>query len=173
MLVFGEVRKASEKNLVLDAFDAIDTKDKLLIAPGWKFSKTKEPINSLKWLKVKQSKKYRITQEFIKNQRVQHYFKAANFVFLPRIDTLNSGVPFLAAAFQTSILGINQGNIGEVLKEFSMPIFLTENSKDLNISINKTLKIKTTQKLYNSIYERHSLEATGKEHVNLFYDLKK
>ena len=173
MLVFGEVRKASEKNLVLEAFDAIDTKDKLLIAPGWKFSKTKEPINSLKWLKVKQSKKYRITQEFIKNQRVQHYFKAANFVFLPRIDTLNSGVPFLAAAFQTSILGINQGNIGEVLKEFSMPIFLTENSKDLNISINKTLKIKTTQKLYNSIYERHSLEATGKEHVNLFYDLKK
>ena len=173
MLVFGEVRKASEKNLVLEAFDAIDKKDKLLIAPGWKFSKTKEPINSLKWLKVKQSKKYRITQEFIKNQRVQHYFKAANFVFLPRIDTLNSGVPFLAAAFQTSILGINQGNIGEVLKEFSMPIFLTENSKDLNISINKTLKIKTTQKLYNSIYERHSLEATGKEHVNLFYDLKK
>ena len=54
-----------------------------------------------------------------------------------------------------------------------MPIFLTENSKDLNISINKTLKIKTTQKLYNSIYEIHSLEATGKEHVNLFYDLKK
>jgi len=36
MLVFGEVRKASEKNLVLEAFDAIDTKDKLLIAPGEK-----------------------------------------------------------------------------------------------------------------------------------------
>jgi len=116
MLVFGTVRTASEKNLILKAFDAMKQKNKLLLAPGWKFSEGKEPVNRLKWFFVKRSKKYRISKEFIEDERVQYYFNAADFVFLPRINTLNSGVPFLAAVFKTPIIGIDQGNISEVLK---------------------------------------------------------
>ena len=172
MLVFGEVRKASEKNLVLDAFDAIDTKDKLLIAPGWKFSKTKEPINSLKWLKVKQSKKYRITQEFIKNQRVQHYFKAANFVFLPRIDTLNSGVPFLAAVFNTPIVGCNTGNITQVLKENEMPIFIHNSSAELAEVIKQVITIGCEQENFVNMFDTSNPLVTGNSHLNLFKSLK-
>ena len=157
MLVFGEVRKASEKNLVLEAFDAIDTKDKLLIAPGWKFIKTKEPINSLKWLKVKQSKKYRITQEFIKNQRVQYYFKAANFVFLPRTDTLNSGVPFLAAFFNTPIVGCKTGNITQVLKENGMPIFTHCSKSELGAALKQVLAIDYVQGDYFTVVDLEML----------------
>ena len=171
MLVFGEVRKASEKNLVLEAFDAIDTKDKLLIAPGWKFSKTKEPINSLKWLKVKQSKKYRITQEFIKNQRVQHYFMAANFVFLPRIDTLNSGVPFLAAVFNTPVLGCNTGNITQVLKESGMPIFTHSSKSKLAEAIKQAITIGCEQKNYTKMYDTGNADIIGERHMNLFSSL--
>ena len=172
MLVFGEVRKASEKNLVLEAFDAIDTKDKLLIAPGWKFSKTKEPINSLKWLKVKQFKKYRITQEFIKNQRVQHYFKAANFVFLPRIDTLNSGVPFLAAFFNTPIVGCNTGNITQVLKENEMPIFIHNSSAELAEVIKQVITIGCEQENFVNMFDTSNPLVTGNSHLNLFKSLK-
>ena len=43
--------------------------------------------------KVKQSKKYRISQEFIPDEQVQYYFKAADFVFLPRVDTLSPSAP--------------------------------------------------------------------------------
>ena len=168
MLVFGEVRKASEKNLVLEAFDAIDTKDKLLIAPGWKFSKTKEPINSLKWLKVKQSKKYRITQEFIKNQRVQHYFKAANFVFLPRIDTLNSGVPFLAAVFNTPIIGCKTGNITQVLKENGMPSLNVINREQIKTAINQVLLIKEDDANYAFIEKDNQAMVVGEKHLELF-----
>ena len=168
MLVFGEVRKASEKNLVLEAFDAIDTKDKLLIAPGWKFSKTKEPINSLKWLKVKQSKKYRITQEFIKNQRVQHYFKAANFVFLPRIDTLNSGVPFLAAFFNTPIVGCKTGNITQVLKENGMPSLNVINREQIKTAINQVLLIKEDDANYAFIEKDNQAMVVGEKHLELF-----
>ena len=168
MLVFGEVRKASEKNLVLEAFDAIDTKDKLLIAPGWKFSKTKEPINSLKWLKVKQSKKYRITQEFIKNQRVQHYFKAANFVFLPRIDTLNSGVPFLAAVFNTPIVGCKTGNITQVLKENGMPSLNVINREQIKTAINQVLLIKEDDANYAFIEKDNQAMVVGEKHLELF-----
>ena len=172
MLVFGEVRKASEKNLVLEAFDAIDTKDKLLIAPGWKFSKTKEPINSLKWLKVKQSKKYRITQEFITNQRVQYYFKAANFVFLPRIDTLNSGVPFLAAFFNTPIVGCKTGNITQVLKENGMPIFIHNSSAELAEAIKQVITIGCNQENFVNMFDTSNPLVTGNSHLNLFKSLK-
>ena len=168
MLVFGEVRKASEKNLVLEAFDAIDTKDKLLIAPGWKFSKTKEPINSLKWFKVKQSKKYRITQEFITNQRVQHYFKAANFVFLPRIDTLNSGVPFLAAFFNTPIVGCKTGNITQVLKENGMPSLNVINREQIKTAINQVLLIKEDDANYAFIEKDNQAMVVGEKHLELF-----
>ena len=171
MLVFGEVRKASEKNLVLEAFDAIDTKDKLLIAPGWKFSKTKEPINSLKWLKVKQSKKYRITQEFITKQRVQYYFKAANFVFLPRIDTLNSGVPFLAAVFNTPIVGCKTGNITQVLKENGMPIFIYKNSAELAEAIKQVITINCKQENYETMFDASNALIIGKGHMNFFVSL--
>ena len=172
MLVFGEVRKASEKNLVLEAFDAIDTKDKLLIAPGWKFSKTKEPINSLKWLKVKQSKKYRITQEFITNQRVQHYFKAANFVFLPRIDTLNSGVPFLAAFFNTPIVGCKTGNITQVLKENGMPCFSLNSSSELAEAIKQVITIGYEQENFVNMFDTSNPLVTGNSHLYLFKSLK-
>ena len=172
MLVFGEVRKASEKNLVLEAFDAIDTKDKLLIAPGWKFSKTKEPINSLKWLKVKQFKKYRITQEFITNQRVQHYFMSANFVFLPRTDTLNSGVPFLAAVFNTPIVGCNTGNITQVLKENEMPIFIHNSSAELAEVIKQVITIGCEQENFVNMFDTSNPLVTGNSHLNLFKSLK-
>ena len=171
MLVFGEVRKASEKNLVLDAFDAIDTKDKLLIAPGWKFSKTKEPINSLKWLKVKKSNKYRITQEFITTQRVQYYFKAANFVFLPRIDTLNSGVPFLAAVFNTPIVGCKTGNIGENLRNLEMPVFKRLNSAKIQSGINQVLLIGQSQNNYTLMKQHNSATVVGEQHLKLFESL--
>ena len=171
MLVFGEVRKASEKNLVLEAFDAIDTKDKLLLAPGWKFSKAKEPINSLKWLKVKQSKKYRITQEFIPNDMVQYYFKAANFVFLPRIDTLNSGVPFLAAVFNTPIVGFNTGNITEVLKENGMPVFTRSSNAELTEAIKQVITIGCDQKNYDRMFDVSNAEVISERHINFFISL--
>jgi len=171
MLVFGEVRKANEKNLALQAFDAIDGNNKLLLAPGWKFSKAKEPINSLKWFKVKQSKKYRITQEFITNQRVQYYFKAANFVFLPRLDTLNSGVPFLAAVFNTPVLGCNTGNITQVLKESGMPIFTHSSKSKLAEAIKQAITIGCEQKNYTKMYDTGNADIIGERHMNLFSSL--
>lgn len=168
MLVFGEVRKAVEKNLVLKAFDAIEDKNKLLLAPGWKFSKTKEPINRLKWLKVKLSKKYRITQEFIPNDMVQYYFKAANFVFLPRTDTLNSGVPFLAAVFNTPMVGCQTGNITEILKANGMPCFNVEKFEQIKIAINQALLNKEDISNYTLIKRDNQAKAIGKKHIELF-----
>ena len=171
MLVFGEVRKASEKNLVLEAFEAIEVKDKLLLASGWKYSKVKEPVNRLKWLKVKQSKKYRVTQEFIPNEMVQYYFKAANFVFLPRTDTLNSGVPFLAAVYNTPIVGCNTGNITQVLKENGMPVFTNSSKSKLAEAIKQAITIGCEQKNYTKMYDTGNADIIGERHMNLFSSL--
>lgn len=172
MLVFGEVRKAVEKNLVLKAFDAIEDKNKLLLAPGWKFSKTKEPINRLKWLKVNHSKKYRITQEFIEDEHVQCYFKAANFVFLPRTDTLNSGVPFLAAVFNTPIVSCQTGNITEILKANGMPVFTHSSSAELTEVIKQVITIGCEQENFVNMFDTSNPVVTGNSHLNLFKSLK-
>ena len=171
MLVFGEVRKAIEKNLVLQAFSAIPSKDKLLLVPGWKFSKGKEPINKIKWLKINKSRKHRIFKEFIPDEQVQFYFKAADFVFLPRVDTLNSGVPLLAVAFHTPIVGVDQGNIGEILSKLKMPTFSQGSTQDLFKAIHTALSLQRNESLYTSFYNNHCPDVVGKQHVNLFQEL--
>jgi hypothetical protein len=169
MLVFGSVRTAAEKNLILKAFGTIKQRNKLLLVPGWKFNKGKEPIYRWKWFKVKQSKKYRISQEFIPDEQVQYYFKAADFVFLPRVDTLNSGVPFLAAIFKTPIIGIDQGNIGEVLKCCGEGI-----KKEDVVSFFKKLNVSVLNKIpanYDMLYKNNQQEQIGWMHGLLFKQL--
>ena len=171
MLVFGEVRKAVEKNLVLKAFNLIEKNDKLLLVPGWKFNEGKEPINRLKWLKIKQSKKYKINKEFIPDEEVQYYFKAADFVFLPRVDTLNSGVPFLSAVFGTPIMGCDQGNSGEFLKTVRMPVFKELDSSSISKAINTALSLKHKESLFQDILNTHSNSTIGQQHKDLFNQL--
>jgi hypothetical protein len=172
MLVFGAIRTVAEKNLVLQAFEAIEEHHKVLLAPGWRFSETKEPVNQLKWLKVKKSKKYRITQEFIADDQVQYYFKAADFVFLPRIDTLNSGIPFLATVFNTPMLGCQTGNITEVLKANRMPNFGFGSNYELTEAIRKVDKLDNKIQHYDNISKTSLALDIGKEHFKFFKSLK-
>ena len=172
MLVFGAIRTAAEKTLTLKAFNAIDQKDKVLLAPGWKFTDTKEPVNRLKWVQVKNSKKYRITQEFIEDAHVQYYFIAADFVFLPRTDTLNSGVPFLAAVFNTPIVGFQTGNITEILKANGMPVFTHSSSAELTEVIKQVITIGCGQENFVNMFDTSNPLVTGNSHLNLFKSLK-
>lgn len=171
MLVFGEVRNAAEKNLVLTAFEAINHKDKLLLVPGWKFSEGKEPINRLKWFKIQHSKSYRIFYEYIEEDRVQHYLMAANFVFLPRVDTLNSGLPFLAATFNKPIIGMDKGNIGEVLKEFGMPVIENTQLITIQLGIDKIIDLSKHKNFYQRKDSLEMLNYIGKLHNSLFQRL--
>ena len=171
MLVFGTVRTAAEKNLILKAFDAIQQKNKLLFAPGWKFIKAKEPVNRFKWYRVQLSKKYRISQEFIPEDQVQYYFKAADFVFLPRTDTLNSGVPFLAAVFDTPIIGFNSGNIDETLQKDNMLVLNNFNKKTFKTFVKKISNGDDSKKKYIHLLKSNSLENVGRKHIDLFNKL--
>ena len=111
------------------------------------------------------------TQDFITKQRVQYYFKAANFVFLPRIDTLNSGVPFLAAVFNTPIVGCKTGNITQVLKENGMPIFIHNSSAELAEAIKQVITIGCKQENYETMFDASNALIIGKGHMNFFVSL--
>lgn len=171
MLVFGSVRNAVEKNLILSAFKDIAIKDKVLIVPSWNFSKKKEPVNRIQWFMINKSKRYRIFNEFIANSDVQYYFKASDFVFLPRTDTLNSGVPFLSAVFNTPTVGSNTGNIGEVLKANGMPTFEGLSSEQIQSAINKARLITKDKENYKAMKHYNSTEVVGDKHIALFQKL--
>jgi hypothetical protein len=168
MLVFGEVRKASEKNLILQAFDMVPGKDKILLVPGWKFSQEKEPVNRLKWLQVKHSKKYRIAQKFVPDEEVQYFFNASDFVFLPRLDTLNSGVPFLSLVFDTPFTGANTGNIGEVLRDLGLPYFEKDNSQQLQSAILKVCSGEYDKSRFAYFKSSLDVKVIGKQYAELF-----
>ncbi len=168
MLVFGEVRKASEKNLILKSFDVLEAKDKLLIVPRWKFSLEKEPVNRLKWFKIMNSKRYRLFDEFVRDDEVQYYFNASDFVFLPRLDTLNSGVPFLAAVFSKPVVGVGTGNVGEFLQAINMPTFSELDEGSLAKALKNVMDIHEAEKYYASITKSHSSSEIGDKHFQFF-----
>ncbi|HBH24604.1 MAG TPA: hypothetical protein DDY13_14425 [Cytophagales bacterium] len=167
VLVFGKVRNHAEKNFVLHNFDRINRKNKILLVPGWTPAKGKEPINRFTWFKVQHSKKYRISNEFIDQKDVQYYFNAADMVYLPRLSTLNSGIPYLAAVFNLPIIGHKTGNITELLAELDMPIL------DGEIDINRAIE-KISHKdgdLFADIREKSSAVMVGKSYYHLFKEL--
>lgn len=139
MLVFGRVQSAAEKSLVLKAFDNIHITNKKLLAPGWRPAPGKEPVNRLTWFRVKHSKTYCICNNFISEEDVQYYMHASSLVFIPRVDTLNSGIPFLVAPFQKPMVGPDCGNIEETLNTLGCKVFDVALSSSIIEAIRESL----------------------------------
>ena len=137
ILVFGEVRTAKEKKFILDFFAKIKRPGKKLMVPNWKFSESKEPLNAFRWELIKRMKRFILLNEYIPLEEVHYYVNAADLVLIPRIDTLNSGVPFLTIGFNTPTIGFKAGNLGEHLGMFNMNIL--ENFDDLD-SVNTCIQ---------------------------------
>jgi glycosyltransferase involved in cell wall biosynthesis len=127
LLVFGAVRHKAEKKFIHQVFKLVHHPDRLLLVPrmeyffpAWlRFLLTKkarkilsETLNSL----LSFRSKYVFGNRFIQDGFVQHYFKAADVLLIPRQDTLNSGLAFLGMAYDLPVVGPETGNIGEVLR---------------------------------------------------------
>ncbi len=148
MLVFGNIRE-SEKKLINKAFKYIPNQKKLLLAPGWKINRRKiSYIRAREWVwkleqwLIKFNKKKKINLGFIKEDMVHLYLNAADFLFLPRINQLNSGNLPLGFTFGKVVVGSNLGNYGEILKETGNPIFEVGDDSSLQKAILKALLLK-------------------------------
>jgi hypothetical protein len=176
MLVFGMV-KEREKKLISTAFYAIPGNNKVLLAPGWKVAR--RPI---KWIRMrewfyrfdlwraKRNQNFRINLGFVKESEAQYYLNAADILFIPRIDELNSGNITLGCTFGLVVLGRDGGDIGEILNETGNPIFNPNDEESI---------INATKRALQLAGEGHGLknkqlalnEWTLEQVSNLYYDL--
>ena len=143
MLVFGGI-KEHEKPLIKMAFNSIPYKNKVLLAPGWKILRRKiSYIRLREWVwnfevwRAKQNNKFRTNLGFIKEEDAHYYLNAADFLFIPRTNELNSGNITLGCTFGLVVVGKDTADIGEILQETGNPTF----SVDDDLSIQRAIKL--------------------------------
>jgi Glycosyltransferase len=79
--------------------------------------------------------------DFIPNEDVPYYFNAADCVFLPRINILNSAVLYHAFSFGKVVVGPSSGNITEILIATKNPIYDPKDLKSIDDKINMGLNL--------------------------------
>lgn len=143
LMCFGLI-KENEKELINQAFEAINGKDKVLLAPGWKVPRRKITYIRLrewvwkfdKWM-ARLNKKRRIDLGFIPEESAHLYCNAADVILIPRTNELFSGNISLGFTFGKVVLGKNDSNIGEILEEYGNPTFEVNNLDSLKAAVNE------------------------------------
>lgn len=141
MLVFGSINE-NEKPLIREAFGYIPSKNKVLLAPGWKIQRRKIGYIRLrewvwrfeKWLASLNPHK-RVNLGFIKEEDAHLYLNAADFLFIPRTTELNSGNITLGCTFGLVVVGKKGADIGEILEETGNPTFEVGDSSSIKEAV--------------------------------------
>ncbi|MGB5982865.1 MAG: hypothetical protein WBG46_12035 [Nonlabens sp.] len=155
VIVPGTVRSIEERKIILNSFNAINCKNKLLIAPRMLFKRLK-PFSG--YYKIKKlfpidrvydyfaNKRYvgsyRFNSRFIDSDSLSQLMSASDVVLVPRFNNLNSGIIYLGLTFCKLIVGPDNGNNSELLERHDM------------LSYNVEKPIEVAQKL-NQAYKQH------------------
>lgn len=152
----GKIRSHQEKKMLLNAFRKLDTKNKLLIVP-YMYRKNfnlefpgRQRIKRL--LDVKRlienlingwynKKEYLFSYHFKSEKDLSILMSASDVVIVPRKNVLNSGVLFLGMTYKKILVGPLCGNIKEILEEFNMPGFQSDNSDLMQSSFKEALSM--------------------------------
>lgn len=137
VLAPGRIRNLKERDLIVKSFKALKIKEKHLLVP-YMFKK-KIPFKFKGSYRLQRVKFIRgVLDYFLNKEAIGSYqfgynlvasdilslmLSAADIIFIPRINALNSGVLFLGLTYRKMIIGPATGNIQEVLDQFEMPKF--------------------------------------------------
>jgi len=153
ILVFGRIRKKKEKELILKAFNTLDLRNKKLLASRMYLDHHRFSSKLLNKIYVRLQpvinylrKNCYFNYSFVEDQFIQYYFKAADVVSVPRIDGINSGIPFLAYAFGKVCVAPEIGNIKECLDSVGDPTFIAEDEKSLENALLEGIQLAETNK---------------------------
>ncbi len=126
-LAFGKLRAYEETRFLLDGFRALRMRDKQLIIAGPQVSlKTHrlELLNIFERQRLKRHPRLHVRRRFVPDADVQTYLNAANVLLIPRLQILNSSNISLGFSFGKVVVGPDDGNVGEILRETGNPTFV-------------------------------------------------
>ena len=155
VIIPGAVRSLKERDLVLKAFNKLKIKNKLLLAPHMYYKKVSCEFPGRyrirKYIDIKRlleyihnkeyNKKYRFSYGFVPPEQLSLLMAATDVVFIPRINSLNSGIVFLGMTFNKVVVGPEIGNISEVLHQFNLPMYNPHNISSVTKALNKAFQM--------------------------------
>ncbi|MDM5270825.1 hypothetical protein PGH07_01385 [Sulfurovum sp. zt1-1] len=178
ILVFGRIRHKKERNLIKSAFKRLDVENKFLIVPRWyRHPKKKQFFDWVLFqfkrfiysLKTDRMLGYRLVPE----EDIQYYMNAADVVFIPRSEVLNSGVQILAYTFNKVVVGPATGSIGELLEYSNNPAFKVDDFEDAALKLKKGIEL-SKQKVENYSFAQKNMnwELVIDKHLQLYTKLQ-
>jgi hypothetical protein len=130
MLVFGAIRNFEEHQLILDTFRVLKVPRKFLLVSSWR-----EKLAKVSWIRLKYwlrdltrlyhrlHPRHHFHYGFVEEIDTQVYLSAADILFIPRRQVLNSGNVTLGMTFGRIVVGPDSWDIGELLRETGNPVF--------------------------------------------------
>jgi len=180
-LCFGTLRHKNEQEFLLKAFNKLKVKNKKLIICKPYIEKASKNLiirilrkaNKLFRSVLKSDERNGIIyiNERIANNGLQNYINASNVFVLPRLNSLNSGVVYLAFSFKKVIIGPNIGNMKDVLEKNDNPIFDTFDFNTLTYEMEKVHKMdlnRIEDENFNYVINECSNEKIGELHYNFY-----
>lgn len=163
LLSFGAVRSKKELELGIDAFKNAGIKDSIYMIAG----SIPEPYRSNPEHYLVRKKLYtnvfnrhiKVHEKVIAYEKVQVYLKAADLLFIPRFNTLNSGNVALGFTFGKVVIGPGYGVIGETLNKTGNPVFDPADLKSVSEAITAGFELsKSGHGIKNKEFANHNMK---------------
>jgi hypothetical protein len=173
VLIFGRVRNRKEAKFALNTFQSIQIKNKLLLATQWYFSSNWWTNKAERFIN-KYHPHYYLRTERVEVEQVQTYFNAADVVFIPRLNNLNSGNLILGFAFHKVVVGPDFGVVGEILHTTHNPYFKTGDFRSAADALTVGANLAQTdqgEKNFCFAQKNWNWNLVGEKHLSLYESL--
>lgn len=188
MIAPGRIRKSTERDLLLSAFNAIPDQNKSLLSNRMlPFQSDLQFVGKHSLNKIFNVDKVRIKYLYKKFQPPRYIFNynfldfhtfslmmsASDFVFISRTNILNSGNVLLGYTYKKPVIGPISGNITEQLTELNFPRFDPLSLDSVKTAVNEVLLLKGIQEkeLFGTSLEKYHPIKIAELIDNFFYAL--
>ncbi len=136
VLVFGAIRSHAEQRLLLHTYRKLAARDTLFVVPRWREatrpSWRKEPLERLRAVLDDRLGRRAFLEGngYADDDEARLHFAAADVVFIPRVEVLNSGVLPEAYGHGRAVVGPLTGNLTEWLEATGNPGYIPGDPED-------------------------------------------
>lgn len=182
ILVFGSIRGERERKLIVDSFNHLRIRNKMLLVSRWyenladvSWIRLKYWLRDLKRLYHKVHPRHHFNYGFVEENDTQLYLNAADVLFIPRLRVLNSGNVALGMTFGKVVVGPDSLNVGHLLKTSGNLVFDPVKPETAAIAIEEAMALAKENKVGLANKQRAlsswSAEKCSTRYIEFFTDL--
>ena len=173
VLVFGAIRSADERDLILGLTKNFRERGGCLHLVGQPPFGRRELSYYKYFIPLWRAKGVFLRSGFLPDEEVQSYFKGCDALLIPRIDTLNSGNVYLGLTFEIPVIGPDCGNISAVLKDAGQSLFYPSQLDKSGDLIDNVIddKINRLKLIKDYVRNYPTLDEIANLHLNFYTEI--